>query len=118
MRGEHFVEPSSSGRRSKQTCLRLGNHPTSGRNDAGQASCANIEIDDRGRTRFQAFAEELRLGMDGTHVFALGPSILNCNLFMTLDLRAVRICTPSGVTYTTHKRFHWELVWFNATSKS
>jgi hypothetical protein len=58
-----------------------------------------IEIDDRGRTRFQAFAEELA-AWDGTaRMFLLfdKASIPIANLFMTLDLRAVRICMPSGV---------------------
>jgi hypothetical protein len=58
-----------------------------------------IEIDARGRTRFQAFAEELA-AWDGTaRMFLLfdQASIPIANLFMTLDLRAVRICTPGGV---------------------
>ena len=60
---------------------------------------SGIEIDDRGRTRFQAFADELA-AWDGTpRIFLLfdKASIPIANLFMTLDLRAVRICTPSGV---------------------
>lgn len=56
-----------------------------------------IEYDDR--TRFQAFAAELA-GWDGEPriflMFDKAP-IPIANIFMTLDLRAVRICSPAGV---------------------
>lgn len=58
-----------------------------------------IEYADEGRSRFVAFAEELA-AWDGTpRMFLLfdKSSIPIANLFMTLDLRAVRICTPAGV---------------------
>ncbi len=56
-----------------------------------------IQYDDR--TRFEAFSDELA-AWDGTPrmflLFDKAP-IPIANLFMTLDLRAVRICSPAGV---------------------
>ena len=56
-----------------------------------------IRYDDR--SRFEAFSEELA-AWDGTPrmflLFDKAP-IPIANLFMTLDLRAVRICSPAGV---------------------
>ena len=62
-------------------------------------AASGIEYDEQGRTRFAAFFEELA-AWDGTpRMFLLfdKASIPIANLFMTIDLRAVRICTPSGV---------------------
>jgi hypothetical protein len=56
-----------------------------------------IKLDDR--TRFEAFSGELE-AWDGTPriflIFDKAPLPI-ANLFMTLDLRAVRICSPAGV---------------------
>jgi hypothetical protein len=60
---------------------------------------SGIEYDGLGRTRFDAFLDELA-AWDGTpRIFLLfdKASIPIANLFMTIDLRAVRICAPSGV---------------------
>ena len=56
-----------------------------------------IEYDDR--TRFEAFADELAVWDGKPRMFLLFDKtpILIANLFMTLDLRAVRICSPGGV---------------------
>lgn len=58
---------------------------------------AGIEID--ARTRFEAFADELDQ-WDGSPrmflTFDKAPLPI-ANLFITLDLRAVRICSPGGV---------------------
>ncbi len=63
-------------------------------------------IEHDGRTRFEAFADELAV-WDGTPrmflVFDKAPLPI-ANLFMTLDLRAVRICSPSGVETFDHTR--------------
>ena len=56
-----------------------------------------IKYDDR--TRFEAFADELSKWDGKPLMFLLFDKapIPIANLFMTLDLRAVRICTPGGV---------------------
>lgn len=56
-----------------------------------------IEYDDR--TRFQAFAAELMAWDGSPRIFLLFDKapIPVANIFMTLDLRAVRICSPGGV---------------------
>jgi hypothetical protein len=62
-------------------------------------AASGIEYDANGRTRFEAFSEELA-AWDGTpRMFLLfdKASIPIANLFMTLDLRAVRVCSPGGV---------------------
>lgn len=58
-----------------------------------------IGYDDRGRSRFTAFAEELAAWDRTPRMFLLfdKASIPISNLFITIDIRAVRICTPSGV---------------------
>lgn len=63
---------------------------------------AGIRYDDR--DRFQAFAEELA-AWDGTPrlflVFDKKPLPI-ANLFLTVDVRAVRICSPQGVETFDH----------------
>mgnify|MGYP005654653693 CR=1 FL=1 len=56
-----------------------------------------IQYDDR--TRFAAFVDELATWDDTPRMFLLFDKspIPIANLFMTLDLRAVRICSPAGV---------------------
>lgn len=56
-----------------------------------------IEYDDR--TRFEAFADELNSWDASPRMFLMFDKspIPIANLFMTLDLRAVRICSPAGV---------------------
>ena len=56
-----------------------------------------IQYDDR--TRFEAFAEELAIWDNTPRMFILfnQSPVPIANLFLTLDLRAVRICTPAGV---------------------
>lgn len=56
-----------------------------------------IQYDDR--TRFAAFADELAVWDNSPRMFLLFDKspIPIANLFMTLDLRAVRICSPTGV---------------------
>ena len=51
------------------------------------------------RTRFVAFAEELAAWDGSPRMFLMFDKspIPIANLFMTLDLRAVRICSPAGV---------------------
>jgi hypothetical protein len=65
---------------------------------------SGIEYDELGRSRSVAFAEELA-AWDGTpRMFLLfdKASIPISNLFMTLDLRAVRICSPGGIETFDH----------------
>ncbi len=60
-------------------------------------AASGIEYDDR--TRFQAFADELTR-WDGAErmflTFDKSPIPIS-NLYLTYDLRAVRICSPAGV---------------------
>jgi len=58
---------------------------------------SGIEYDDR--TRFEAFADELAAWDDTPRIFLMFDKspIPIANVFMTLDLRAVRICGPAGV---------------------
>lgn len=51
------------------------------------------------RTRFEAFADELSNWDDTPRMFLIFDKapIPISNLFITIDLRAVRICSPSGV---------------------
>ena len=56
-----------------------------------------FQYDDR--TRFEAFADELAAWDDNPRMFLLFDKspIPIANLFITVDFRAVRICTPAGV---------------------
>jgi hypothetical protein len=56
-------------------------------------------IEQDGCTRFEAFLKELSVWDDSPRIFLIFDKapIPIANIFMTLDLRAVRICSPKGV---------------------
>jgi hypothetical protein len=60
-------------------------------------AAGGIQYDDR--TRFEAFADELAAWDGNPRIFLMFDKapIPIANIFMTLDLRAVRMCSPKGV---------------------